>query len=110
MGCCNNPFRFTVEASSNCTEEQGFDQVQVDLAHLDPLEIKHTVHDVPDGWYEMNYGSYDVIQKAIRNMFQSKISQIRMQSTDGSTTNPFSSLGDLIGRVVMMNTGQTCPR
>lgn len=107
--CCTNPFKFTIQASAECFEGYGFRPVKMDIPRLDPIEIKHTVDKGKMGSYEANYGSYSVVQDALRKLFQAKTSQVRVQMGDSTIVDPMDFISKKMEELVRLNTGKECP-
>merc|ERR1712224_302357 len=108
--CCKNPFHFRLQASAVCTREDGFHKVQVDIPKLDKLEFKHTVHDVDKGWYQVDYGSYDVVETTLKSLFRQKAGEVRIKNADGTVIEPMVEIGHIVEEVIMLNTGHHCPQ
>jgi len=106
--CCTNPFHFKIRASAECEQGRGFHRIEMDLPKLDPIELKHSVDQGDQGYYETNYGSVSVVQDALRNIFKKTTSQVRVE-VGGTIEDPMSFIRDKMQQVVQLNTGQSCP-
>jgi hypothetical protein len=106
--CCTNPFHFTIELSAVCSPGKGFNSMRLDIPHFDAIDLKHTVNDT-QGSYHTDYGSFEVLQEALRKMFTMKAAQVQVQTQDGYIDNPMLNLSSAIDKIVVMNAGHHCP-
>mmetsp|Transcript_114248 Transcript_114248/g.245705 ORF Transcript_114248/g.245705 Transcript_114248/m.245705 type:complete len:94 (+) Transcript_114248:81-362(+) len=64
---------------------------------------------------QVNYGSYDVVERAVRDFMTMKTGHFLLKNPDGTTTDPLDSSGDptwtisgYLAQIVQLNTGHRC--
>jgi hypothetical protein len=114
--CCNKPFHFTIEIMANCTAGVGFSGVEVKVANIDQIEwVQHEQNIIADDPHnqaslEVNYGSYEAVQRALRNILTMKTGHLVVENPDGSEHNPLQSAASVVDDIMELNTGHHCVR
>merc|ERR1711953_550417 len=104
--CCAAPIKFTIQATAECTEEDGLHSVHLDIPYLDLIEFNATKH---SGWnplYAFERGRMNAIRaleapfkysflSALNGIFKEKTSKIRIQTED-ETINPMAYISHMM--------------
>jgi len=111
--CCHNPFHFSLLASATCTVGRGFEGVALEVSHIDAVEFEHEVNinSDPDtrSSYEVNYGSYDAVAKALSDFLSMKSAHLFVKNADGTATDALVAAGNVMADMFRLNTGNHCP-
>jgi len=114
--CCDNPFRFVLQATTNCVEESGFTPMELSIVDSDPIKFGHKWEDTTqDDWsstsssIEWDYGRQGLVEKELRKVITGKTGTLLVKTTSGAVIDALESVSNLLTDVVKLNTRQLCP-
>eukprot|EP00928_Gymnodinium_smaydae_P004889 TRINITY_DN11678_c0_g1_i2.p1 TRINITY_DN11678_c0_g1~~TRINITY_DN11678_c0_g1_i2.p1 ORF type:complete len:1096 (-),score=179.93 TRINITY_DN11678_c0_g1_i2:128-3415(-) len=111
--CCSGAFHFAILASATCIRGRGFGGVDLTVTQVDRIEFQHqvAVSNLPDDKtsYQVDYGSSDAVEKAIRKFLTLKNGQLIMKNADGSVIDALRFAGNTLKEIFLTNTGHHCP-
>jgi len=110
--CCDETLHFTVKASAECRVGFGFESVQLELVNMDKINFKQKTDMVLDSGasasFELDYGTSETVEKAVRNFMTLKTGKLLMRNSDGSTTDTLQTISEALSAVIDLNTGHVC--
>jgi len=111
--CCDKILHFTLQVSAECVHGIGFGDMQLEMLHLDKIDfVQKTNLVVSPGAsesFEMDYGTSEVVEKAIANFMTLKTGKLLMRNSDGSTTDTLQTLSHALSHITELNMGHHCP-
>jgi hypothetical protein len=114
--CCDNPFRFVLQATTNCVEESGFTPMELSIVDSDPIKFGHKWEDTTqDDWsitsssIEWDYGRQGLVEHEIRKVITGKTGTLLVKTTSGAVIDALKSVSNLLTDVMKLNTRQLCP-
>merc|ERR1711966_43978 len=77
--CCDNPFHFVIQATTECTQESGFDPLELSIVDSDPIKFVHSLeysrHDdssSESSSIEWDYGRQGLVEEEISKVITGK--------------------------------------
>jgi len=114
--CCDNPFRFVLQATADCVEESGFTPMELSIVDSDPIKFGHKWEDTSqDDWsitsssIEWDYGRQGLVEQELRKVVTGKTGTLLVKTTSGAVIDALKSVSNLLTDVVKLNTRQLCP-
>jgi hypothetical protein len=114
--CCDKPFRFVLQASTDCVEDSGFTPMELSIVDSDPIKFGHKWEDTTqDDWsstsssIEWDYGRQGLVEQELRKVITGKTGTLLVKTTSGAVIDALKSVSNLLTDVVKLNTRQLCP-
>jgi len=111
--CCADPFRFSIRAYAECTDDGGFEHpAKLDLVHVDALGVssqqtRTTPTEVDTKIVDMSFAPKDEIESQLRGLF-ANLGSFVLTKQDGSRENLMVILRDALRHIVTFNFGARC--